>query len=185
MQTNNKQAGVTLLELMISLAILAIMVGLVAPNVQDILIKNRITSEINTLSALVQFTRNNAIDTQADTLLCPSANFSQCESNWALGKIVFADLNGDGQRNSDEPLLVANQAISTVHRLSGPNTPLRFQGNGTVSSPATLLLCHKNNKDNYARALIISLQGRVKMSRDTDDDGIHEDNTGKPLDCAA
>jgi type IV fimbrial biogenesis protein FimT len=177
------QTGLTLVELMITLGIVAILTLAVGPSVQNILTQNRIVAEINELSGLVQFARNNAIDEQVDTIVCPSDDFVTCSANWNAPKIVFSDIDGDGARGAGEELLVGSSGISANNLLSGPVAAIRFQASGAVSAPATLLLCHKDKDDEYARLLTVSLQGRVKMSQDTDNDGIHEDQDGVALDC--
>jgi type IV fimbrial biogenesis protein FimT len=178
-----KQKGVTILELMITVAIVAILLTVVAPNIQAIVIKNRIVGEINELSSIIQFARNNAIDEQIETIVCPSEDFSVCTSNWNHGKIVYTDLDGDGERGAAEELLVATGPGSALNNLTGPGEVIQFQPNGAANSPAALLLCHKNGENKYARQLNVSLQGRVKMSRDANHDGIYEDLTAVPLDC--
>lgn len=178
------QAGVTLLELMITLAIMSVVLVIVVPSGQSIVIQNRIVGEINEISAIVQFARNHAIDEQIDTIVCPAGDFATCENDWDKPKIVFADLDGDGDRGDDEEILAGTSLVSNANDLTGPAGVIRFQANGSVSSPATLLLCHKDKDDKYARALTISLQGRVRISRDSNNDGIHENNTGAALDCS-
>jgi type IV fimbrial biogenesis protein FimT len=178
------QAGLTLLELMIGLAIVAILITVVTPNVREMLIQNRIVAEINELSGLMQFARATAIDQQATVVLCPSSDFSTCTSNWQLSKIVFVDENGNGERDdASEKLLVAANSIASQNRMTGPSGRIRFQDNGVTSSPATLLLCHGSREAKFARALTLSLQGRVKMSRNTNNDGIYENNSGTALRC--
>lgn len=181
--TPSKHAGLTLIELMITLGIVAILTVAVGPSVQNILIQNRIVGEINELSGIVQFARNNAIDEQVDTIICPSEDFATCNTDWNNSKIVFADLDGDGARGAGEELLVGSSGISANNLLSGPAAVIRFQASGAVSAPALLLLCHKDKDDKYARLLTVSAQGRVKMSQDTDNDGVHEDQDGTALDC--
>jgi type IV fimbrial biogenesis protein FimT len=178
-----RQAGLTLVELMITLGIVAILTLAVGPSVQNILIQNRIVGEINELSGLVQFARNNAIDEQVDTILCPSTDFATCSANWNDPKIVFADVDGNGARGADEELLVGSSGISANNILTGPAAAINFEASGAVSAAASLLLCHKDKDDEYARLLTVSPQGRVKMSQDTDNDGIHEDQDGVALDC--
>lgn len=175
--------GATLMELMISLAVISIIVTSVGPTVQDILISNRIVAEVNELSSVVQFARHNAIDEQTDTVFCPSSNFSDCSNDWNLPKMVFADVDGNGARGSTETMLAGTGTIISTHLLTGPAGNISFSGNGSVASPATLLLCHEDGDEKYARALIISLQGRVKLSSDSNNDGIHENNSGTALTC--
>lgn len=171
------------MELMIGLAIAGIVMTIVVPSGQNVLIKHRIIAEINEVSAITQFARNHAIDEQVDTIVCPSDDFATCGQDWNQPKIVFADIDGNGNRNLDEELLVATSSLSSSNVLTGPAVSMRFQGNGAVSSPATLLICHKGLDAQFARALTISLQGRVRMSQDSNYDGIHENNAGNALSC--
>ncbi len=175
--------GFTLLELMISVAIVGILLTAVVPNARGILIRNRIVSEVNYLSSLVQFTRHTAIDEQAVTVMCPSDDFNACTNDWTLPKMIFVDEDNNGARSNDEELLVGSESSHQTHIVRGPNNPIRFSGNGSVATPATLLFCHNELESEFARAIIISLQGRLKLSTDTNNDGIYEDNTGTPLSC--
>jgi type IV fimbrial biogenesis protein FimT len=68
--------------------------------------------------------------------------------------------------------------------VSGTAASLRFEASGTVDNSAVITLCHKDKVVKYARALIVSLQGRVKISRDDNDDGLHEDDAGDVLTCS-
>jgi type IV fimbrial biogenesis protein FimT len=178
-----KQKGVTLLEMLISLAIMAIAITAVAPSIQSILIKNRIVSEINELSAVIQFARNHAIDQQITTVVCPSADFLICDTNWDNPKILFVDSDNNGNRNADEELLATTGAIADNNNLSGPANSLFFSPTGEAAANSNLLLCYSGKQAEYARQLSITLQGRVKMSSDSNRDGTHEDITGTALSC--
>ena len=83
------QYGLTLLEMLITVAILAILVGVVAPSINTILVKNRVTGDINTLSAIAQQARFSAINEQFNVILCPTTSYSTCVSDWANAKMVF------------------------------------------------------------------------------------------------
>ena len=179
----NRTKGFTLLELMITVAIVGILLTTVVPNARGILIRNRIVAEVNYISSLVQFTRHTAIDEQAITVMCPSSDFSNCANDWTLPKIVFVDEDNNGIRGEEEELLVGSEASHQTHVVRGPNNPIRFSGNGSVATPATLLFCHNELEAEFARAIILSLQGRVKLSSDSNNDGIFEDNSGTPLNC--
>jgi type IV fimbrial biogenesis protein FimT len=184
LRSSRKQKGLTLIELMVTVSIVGILLVFVAPGMQTMLIKNRITGEINELSGIIQFARNNAIDEQIETTVCPSEDFSVCTSNWNHAKIVYVDLDGNGNRGATEELLVTTSPGSDINRLTGPANDIQFQPSGAANSVAALLLCHKNGENKYARQLNISLQGRVKMSKDGDNNGIYEDTSGTPLNCS-
>lgn len=175
--------GISLIELLIGMAIMGIIMTVGVPSMNDMLIRSQVTAQVNELSAIIQYARHNAINEQATSVICPTTNFSSCTLNWDDPKMVFTDLDADGARDSDEEMVAGAGNILDSFDLTGPAGTISFQGNGSVASPATLLICHQDDEDKYARALIISLQGRVRLSEDGDNNGIHEDNSGTALSC--
>ena len=170
--------------MMITLAILAIVLTVVAPSMQDFLIKNRITGEINEISGIVQYARHVAIDEQIAVVVCPSDDFETCGTNWNNPKIVFIDSNADGNRSSGEDLLVTTARASDSTTITGPASSIQFLDTGAASQAFSIQLCPLNKDEKFARMLSVSLQGRVKISSDADDDGTHEDLDGDALSCA-
>lgn len=181
--TRNKIKGLTLIELMITIAIMSILVTAVGPMVRDILIQNRLIGQINELSAIVQLARHSAINEQATSIVCPSSDFSNCTLDWDLPKMAFLDLDNDGARGANEDILGGTSRSISHYNLSGPAGIISFQGNGVIATPTTLQLCHDSNEPQFARALTISLQGRVRISQDTNNDGVHETSAGDNLSC--
>jgi type IV fimbrial biogenesis protein FimT len=178
-----RQQGVTLLEMMIALAVSAIVLTLVAPNVQNILTKNRITAEINEMSGLLQFARFTSIDQRTTTIVCPSSDFETCSNDWDAPKIVFIDANGNDSRDNDEPLLQSSQNISRNNNMTSTANLIRFLDIGGTDTPATITLCPDSNEATYARALFVTLQGRSRISTDANNDGTHEDADGDNITC--
>jgi type IV fimbrial biogenesis protein FimT len=179
----NRQQGVTLLEMMIALAVSAIVLTLVAPNVQSILVKNKITAEINEMSGVLQFARFTAIDQRSITIVCPSSDFSSCGNNWDDPKIVFIDANANDARDADEPLLLSSQTIANTNSMDSSANLIRFLDIGGTDTPSVITLCPNSNDAKYARALFVTLQGRTRISIDADRDGTHEDNNGDNISC--
>lgn len=182
--TMRRQKGVSLIELLVGMAIMGIVLTIGLPSMNDMLVRSQVTAQVNELSAVIQFARHNAINEQATSVLCPTTNFSTCTNNWDDPKMVFTDLDNNGIRGTGEDMLAGAGNILENFNLTGPAGNISFQGNGSVASPATLLLCHTDNQAKYARALTVSLQGRVKLSEDSNDDGVHEDNSGIALSCS-
>ncbi|MDC0601587.1 GspH/FimT family pseudopilin [Aliiglaciecola sp.] len=178
------QKGLTLIELMIGLVILGVVLTVALPAAQSIVNKNRIVSEINEISGIIQFARVNAVDEQLETIVCPTADFSTCTTNWNQVKMVFGDEDGNGQRGNDEDILVATSLISSNNYVIGPSQSIQFFPNGSADSQSLILICHKDKEAIYARQLTITPQGRVKMSQDRNNsDGIHENDAGTDLSC--
>ena len=106
--------GFTLIEMMIALAIVAVMAGMAGPSFQTAINTNRIASAANELSAAVQLTRSEAIRSNRSAVLCRSDDLSTCTAGsgaWT-GWIVFIDTDGSGQRDNGEEI-VRNGAIDS------------------------------------------------------------------------
>jgi len=178
------QYGMTLLEMLVTLAIAAIVLTAIAPNVQSIVAKNRTSSELNELSSVMQFARYTAIDQSTTTLLCPSSDFANCANDWNLPKIVFVDENGNGDRDNSEALLMATQAITSSNKMTGPAGPIIFLESGTINTATSIKICPKDNNVKYAKSINVNAQGRVRVSIDSDKNGIYEDTNGNDLSCS-
>jgi type IV fimbrial biogenesis protein FimT len=178
-----QQKGVTLVELMITVSIVAIILAFVGPSVQSILIKNRIVAEINETSSLIQYARHHAIDEQAQVVVCPSTDYSVCSTDWNDPKIVFIDDDDNAIRGIGEELLVTISATSSTSLMTNTTDIIKFAETGEANLATEILLCHKDGKAEYARSLSVTLQGRVKMSTDSDNNGINENAAGSELSC--
>lgn len=84
------QAGFTLLELVITVAVLAIALGIAIPSFQGITNRNRLTGVTNELVAAVQLTRMEAIRRNARVTLCPSTDGAVCGGDNWMRSIVLA-----------------------------------------------------------------------------------------------
>lgn len=177
------QRGVTLVEMLITLAIAAILLTLVAPNVQSILTKNKISAEINELSGLLQFARYTAIDEQTMTVVCPSSDFATCSSDWNSPKMVFIDDNGNRARDASEGLLLTTQSISSTNKMTATGNVIEFLDAGGAQTAVNIKLCPNSKDAKFGRALFVSLQGRTRISIDSNNDGIHEDHSSSNLNC--
>ncbi|NMH58950.1 GspH/FimT family pseudopilin [Alteromonas ponticola] len=178
-----RQKGLTLVEMMIALAIMAILITVVAPNVQTILVQNRIVADINNLSAAIKHARFTAVDEQTDVTFCPTSNYSSCSSSWALAKMVFIDSNNNGQREDEETLIVSADPLSSSNKISGATGAVLFSANGGTDLNATVTICPNDGEVSLASALIVTLYGRVTTAQDSDNDGVKENNSGGALSC--
>lgn len=178
------QHGLTLLEMLVAVAVLAIVVTSVAPNIQSLLIKNKITADLNSLSAVAQRARFTAVDEQTNVLMCPTEDYSACSNDWKLAKMVFIDSNGNGARDNTEDLIVTSDPLNSSNTVYGLSGSLIFDEQGGVSRAATIKICPKTNDANYASALLLSLYGRISVAVDSDGNGVKEDLQGNDLSCS-
>lgn len=175
--------GTTLIELIVVVSILAILGTLGVPSFLSIITKSRITSDTNQLNGLIRFARFKAIEEQQLTIVCPTKDYSICEDDWDAPKIVFIDANHNNERDPQEPMLMSMQQNNESNQIYSRITALKFYESGITASPASVRICPVSKDPKYARLLTVSLQGKIKLSRDKNGDGIHENSAGVPLSC--
>lgn len=87
------QAGFTLIELMVVIAVAAVLLAIAVPSFRSLTQINRAAGEVNALSNDLQFARAEAIKEGLPVSICVSTNGTSCASSntWQSGWIVFSD----------------------------------------------------------------------------------------------
>lgn len=85
--------GVTLVELMVTLAVLAVLVSAAAPSFVNMIRNNQRTALLNQLLADIQLARSAAIKSGQPHVICPAGagGATQCGDDWTQGWVVFRD----------------------------------------------------------------------------------------------
>lgn len=179
-----RQRGLTLVEIMITISILTIAITLVVPGMQSLLLQQRIIASLNATSASLQFAKSHSISQMTDVSICPTVDYTGCVTDWGQAKMIFVDTNGNNQRDATETLLQTLPIVQFGVTLTSSSDVVRFYMSGLSASPSTLLFCDQSEDNQYARAIFISLQGRISTSLDSDNDGIYESNSGVNLSCS-
>lgn len=106
-----------MLEILVALAIVAIVAGLALPSLSGVLGNSELRSTGNSLVHGLQSARSEAIKRIIPVSLCPSPDPEAvepvCGSNYTQGWIVFVDVNGNGLRNgTTEEVILRKEALS-------------------------------------------------------------------------
>ncbi|MBN7138474.1 hypothetical protein A7A76_00695 [Lysobacter enzymogenes] len=112
------QSGFTLLELMVTVAVAAVVVGLAVPSFIATINRSRLAGAANELVASLQMARMEAMRRNVSVTVCRSADQSSCagSGSWTGWIVVVPDADRDGNAN-DPSVLQAVQLKSAV-RLS-------------------------------------------------------------------
>jgi prepilin-type N-terminal cleavage/methylation domain-containing protein len=123
-------AGFTLIELIIAVAILAILLALAAPTFAEISLRSRSTNAVNALVGDLALARSEAVKRARTAYV--SAN-----GNWTDGWQVWVDENNDGVRGgADEDVLKEHGAINDPDMATSIRFALRAVGGATAGSTA-------------------------------------------------
>lgn len=191
------QAGYTMLEVLVVLAIVGILAALTAPSFQESIRRNARESAMLELTTALALTRSEAVTRARTASICRSVNMATCAAStgadWDAGWIVFIDTGVAGVLDGTDSLVqvrgtgTGQAAITLKTRLNGDFTGdfLRFDEDGFLESSsngAYFKLCGPDNALADARAIWLSNTGRPAMSVD-DGDGVHDDLAGADLTC--
>lgn len=132
--------GVTLIELMVTIAVAAILLAAAVPSFTSLIQNNRAATQVNEFVTAVHAARGEAIKRGMPVTLCASNNQRQCNagSTWSGGWVVFEDAAASGapaapSSASDERMIKVWYALEGQSSLTGNVSYLRFLPNGTAS----------------------------------------------------
>lgn len=179
-----RQHGLTLIEIMVTISILTIVMTFIIPSTQSLLLQQRIIASLNTTSASLQFAKSHAVTNMTDVSICPTTDYVVCVKDWGQAKMVFVDSNSNNQRDSTEILLQTLPISPYGVTLTSSSDVIRFYMSGLSATPSSILFCDQSKESLYARAIFISLQGRISTSQDNNLDGVFETNAGVDLNCS-
>ncbi len=83
-----EHAGFTLIELMVTVSVLAILLGIGVPSFRAMIEGNRITTVANDLVSGLQFARSEAVKRGANVTLCSTNDQSTCSGTWVEGWVA-------------------------------------------------------------------------------------------------
>ena len=178
--------GITLIELMVTIAIAAGLIASAVPNFEETIRNNRMVTQINELHASLNFARSEAIKRNSNITICRSSNGSSCTDDWKNGWIVFVDSNFNGSVDGEDVLRV-HGAIFETNTLTFSQTRVIYRRNGLPreNSDGTFTLCDERGAEK-ARGLIISrLSGLAYLATDSDSNEILNDGDDLDLACSS
>lgn len=160
------QAGLTLIELLVTVAVAGVLFGVAVPAFSGGLEAARASEARGALLGSLVMASNHAAIAGVRAVLCPSRDGLACDDtpDWSLGWIVFLDSNASREIEGGERVLRVQPALSGRVRLRTTvgRTRIVFQGNGgSVGSNATFTLCDGRGPAK-ARALIMANPGTLR-----------------------
>lgn len=168
------QGGFTLIELMVTIAVLAIVVTIAAPSFTTMINNNRSVALGEELATALNYARSEAVKRGASVSICASSDGATCTAanTWTQGWIVLSDTASGSSAPTVDAVLrhwqAPNSAATVTANRGGTATNfMRFTRLGTLepSSQVTVTSSVSGCGGNAARSLIIGPAGLVNVTR--------------------
>ena len=162
------RSGFTLAELMVAIAVVAILTGIALPAFSAAMANARMTATESALHSSLLRSIARAAHAGTPVVLCAARSGTCADSvDWSSGWVAFHDLDGDRARSPADSLIAQEgslQGDTTLVSTSGRKR-LVFQPNGgNGGSNVTFTLCDSRGSES-AHSLILSNSGRLRSTR--------------------
>jgi type IV fimbrial biogenesis protein FimT len=172
-------SGFTLIELMTTVVVAAVLLTVAVPSFRAIIQNNRLAGQTNEFVTALSVARSEAVKRGVRVTVCRTndgAASSPCNrgSSWADGWIVFLDPDKDGQPNSAADVLRVAEALpdglsatgnaNVADYVSYLSTGVTALTSGAFQA-GTVTIC--STETHKGRAVVISAIGRARVDETT------------------
>ena len=164
--------GFTVIELLIVIAVVAIMLSWAMPSLRGTLARNQLLGQANELANAMTLARSEAVTRGTQAGICASSNGTSCSGkndDWDKFILVFVDQDRGSDFDNSEPLLKSFAAHSEVDQFSTASA-FYFGSSGFSTSNAisTVQVCHNNlAESDRCRTVTIAPTGIVTVRTTT------------------
>lgn len=157
--------GFTLIEMLVTVAVLVVLVVAVGPSFVEALRSNRVQTQSSALFTALVLTRSEAVKRNHSVILCKSGDGATCTTggNWEQGWLIYPDKDNDASKDSDEAVIRAYGALgggSTLRTGALYANRVIFRSDGTVSAQDSFRICGADGEAAKARKITINATGR-------------------------
>lgn len=166
---NKKHSGFSIVELMVVLAIAAILATVAAPSFNSTMRNNQLATQANELVSTLQLARSEAVKRAQRVTICVSSDQATCTgANWASGWIVFNDINNDLTLNVGETLVKVQSPLAGNNTLTSAGftsaTTVQYLPTGFAAAAGAFQL---QQSATCSRTINILATGRIGLVSNT------------------
>lgn len=177
--------GFTLFDLMVSIAIIGILVGLGAPSVEHMAAKSSADANAHTIWQTLAKTRETAVISGKETTFCGIDHNNRCVRDDIGALIIFHDDDRDGQLSANERAIyhVDLHYSGTVRLRASNRRYILYTHDGYANPYGSIITCPSNGNPRYIRRISTNPSGRHYQARDRNGDGIIAGAGDEPIEC--
>ena len=167
-----KSQGFTILEAMVTVAIIGILSAVATPSFQSYVTSHKTANFSNDLFSDLRSLRQLSISAANNYVVCASSDSTTCladpdeSKNWSIGWIAFADLNQNNQRDSaTEDILILQSEVTDAQIMYSGGGILSFNYQGEISNSQQFSICSNDDNAELGRAVLINKVGRAQKAQ--------------------
>ena len=161
-----KTRGFSLFELMITVLVGAIVLGLGVPSFAQVLAKTRQRAELNALFHAFYLARKESIRRRARVSMCPSTDGVTCApgTDWSGGWLLFENRDSESPpvRDSAEPLILSHSPRTEL-TVTANRAGFTSRGTRRRATNGTFVVCDPAGRI-PPRAVVVSYTGRPRIA---------------------
>ena len=167
------QRGFTIIELMITVTIAAIVMAIAIPSFRTVAQSSQQRNAVADLSTTLARARTDAAARRRSITICASSDQTTCSGavTWETGWIIFVDTDGDGTLDAAEETLVVHPAFPsevTIRMIPSNATRVTYNRDGLLANPVTFRYCDDRGLPSL-RAIIVGETGSIRYVTDGKD----------------
>lgn len=155
--------GFTLVELMVTIAVAAILLTVGVPSLKSLYDAYRGSSEISRIQQALSFARNQAISYGAPVAVCPNNDGSSCGTSWQSGLLIYATTTANTATVSK--VLKVVEGFNSSDRVAGGNIVFRPDGLTSNTQQVSFIYC-PNGDSSGSRSVNVSSSGMIRYGDD-------------------
>lgn len=164
---NRRIHGFTLFELMLTLGLAAVLMGLAAPSISDFIRSSRISGASRELVVDFALARDEAVMRATRVTICTSQDMATCtNSSWEHGRLIFVDGGVVGDIDGTDQVLVRTEApgagiTASATGIAAANM-VSFGINGRLTGTGVIEVCIEGQRQ---RQINLSRSGQAMLNR--------------------
>ncbi len=172
------QRGFTLIELMVAIAVAAILISIGLPAFRDLTASNQMRTGVNDLVGALHYAKSEAVSRGERIVVCKGSDTACRDTgDWTQGWAVFADANSNGELDGGELLLAREPISGSVETFMGSGTAannVTFTPGGrtTLGAAQHFVACDHRGFGEQTRVIHVTVFGTTTVHKAADITGL-------------